>query len=1028
MNDRLGVIDTVLSPLIAEKLLLAEKIQQFLDAGGEINMGEVGTLYPNQLTAIDKLRRFLQDPEADDIGYMVQPTGSGKTLIMALIVKLFDIETLMLVPRVNLLEYTKNELISLGIKAEDIGIVGGGMYEIGRKITLSTYQSHLSRKNDPLYQLHNKNKKFIVCDEAHTALGQQTRAAISDVLVSDNDTEYDDIFSDEELKAQSEGLAEVAHEYEGQAVILGFTATPKLAGKEVGSYFKNEIAREGLVNMIKGGVLAKLRVAQLDGDIQKGTEMIGNKISQEHQANILSRNDAYRKLLDKYEAIFAAMLAEDQIPRAVARCTNIAEANKLADLLRARGFRAELCTSRDEDARTPQQQRLKLARLEDDMLAGRLDVIITVDKLAMGWNFPAANIAIDATASASPAKILQFVGRILRRAKNKKYATLICMSWLVRGSRPKKAQASETDDETDKNPTEKDPDDNPAIEGSGRNQRYDFFRALLDSGEDMNEVFDVLTDESEGRIMCDLEEMQDALPLDVAYFSSAEKVLFDLTAFAKAIGTSLVGLSTGPRHCSVYATCANGETMRLPRYLNNASLAFNVDSRAVALLKLKKLVGVEIAEYLDMDAVYFRCRDCIGADLQGYAEKIGVKVEDLTTNARYSAASICCMNGEEVKWQTYIRRASKAYSVSELDALRSLKLLIGLNAKVYSPMESVYFASTATIKSDLQRYADLAGVHIADLNMSERYATLIAACENGEDVRFDSYLRRAAKVLGLKREAETLLHLKNLIGMERSHPFDMDEVYFRCTDCVRSDLTQYATVAGQSLQELMIHRGYVTCTNNELVSLHTYANRAARALGIESQADALFQLKQLVGVVTLKPIVMDAVYYRCSDCVKADLQKYAKSAGVQVWDLTTTAKHRALYVICANGELVSWQTYLKRAVKVFDAALTTDALRTLIQLSEIEIPSRVEMDQAYFRSKRYVLSDLTLYAQGGGVTIANLKPNPHAAVEATCCNSDVIKFQSYIKRAQVSLGFSKPTEALDFLRKVALSEQVEEGN
>lgn len=113
---------------------------------------------------------------------------------------------------------------------------------------------------------------------------------------------------------------------------------------------------------------------------------------------------------------------------------------------------------------------------------------------------------------------------------------------------------------------------------------------------------------------------------------------------------------------------------------------------------------------------------------------------------------------------------------------------------------------------------------------------------------------------------------------------------------------------------------------------------------------------------------------------------------------------------------------------IVDVALTTDALRKLIQLSAIEIPLRIEMDQTYFRSKRYVLSDLTLYAQGGGVSITNLKPNPHAAVEATCFKSDVIKFQSYIKRAQVALGFSKPTEALDFLKKVALSEQVEEDN
>lgn len=591
------------STFAAEKLALASALGKFLEPTTEISLGDIGTLFPNQLTAINKLYQFLLQPGADDIGYMVQPTGSGKTLIMALIVKLFGVDTLMLVPRVNLLEYTKNELISLGITAEDIGMVGGGYNEVGRKITLSTYQSHLSRVNEVTYSEHNKRKKFIVCDEAHTALGEKTRAAISWVLTEeenivedeggvDDDVEDEDIVDDDELRAQEAGFAQVTRDYEGQAFILGFTATPQLAGKHVKAYFKNEIAREGIVNLMKGGILAKLRVAQLPGDIQKGTEIVGGRITQEQQEKVLSRNEAYKKLLDKYEEIFQLMLEDDQIPRAVARCANIKEAGKLVDLLTARGYRAEVCTSKDEDAKTAVQQKRKLANLESAMLAGKLDVIVTVDKLAMGWNFPLANIGIDATASASPAKIIQFVGRILRRAKNKKYAVLICMEWLVQSARQRNSNLEEAGGNNmppeKGSDTDKDELDEESI--SSRGQRYDFFRALQDSGEAIDEAVSVLRDALGNAIIYKSDNIDAVDRLGSGYFSSAKNIVADLQKYADLGGLPIAEFSTRTPDQSLSIACSNGLIVKWAAYLRYAARAFGLDSTAAALLKLKKVL------------------------------------------------------------------------------------------------------------------------------------------------------------------------------------------------------------------------------------------------------------------------------------------------------------------------------------------------------------------------------------------------------------------------------------------------------
>jgi superfamily II DNA or RNA helicase len=940
MLDTRADIDSINRlPLAEEKLFLANKLGDFLKPTTKISLGDIGNLFPNQLNAINKLYQFLLQPGADDIGYMVQPTGSGKTLIMALIVKLFDVETLMLVPRINLLEYTKNELISLGIAAEDIGIVGGGMNEVGRKITLSTYQSHLSRINEPTYSAHNKRKKFIVCDEAHTALGEKTRASIARVLVDDDDdVEYEDLSADE-FTAQEAGFSQVVRDYQGQAFILGFTATPQLAGKHVNTHFKNEIAREGLVKMISAGILAKLRVAQLPGDIQRGVEIVGRRMTQQQKEKILYRNDAYRKLLDKYEQVFEGMLADDQIPRAVARCTNIEEAKKFADLLTERGYKAELCTSRDADAKTPEQQRLKLAWLEAAMLAGKLDVIITVDKLAMGWNFPAANIAIDATASASPAKIIQFLGRILRRAKDKKYATLICMSWLVQFSSSKKQSNGEAqgDDHADlplDNDPESNDDDHDEKEGSGRRKRYDFFRALLDSGEDIDTALRIFTDESGHSVTCNLDEIQDVMELDAKYFSSPEKVRRDLSTYAYASGIDIAKLTTGKPYRDVSIVCGNGESVTLNRYLIRASQALGLDSSAASLVALKRLIGLEVKKtYLAMDAVYYQCADCVRADLQKYAETLGVGIAQLVLNASFNACSVICQNGEPVKGQRYLRRAMVAFgSESAGSALAKLKKLVGLEIKTYLAMDAVYFQCADCVRADLEKYAQTANVDLVNLNTSPPYMDVGVTCANQELVIWATYLNRAGKALGIESKAQTCVALKKLIGLESKTYIDMDAVYFHCVDCVRGDLQKYAKAAKVSVLKLTTAARYislsVTCANGEEVIWETYYYRAKRALGLATYSAAVIELKKL----TNQYDVLDGAYFAQNEKVKHDLHAYAAAAGIDVDRLSDSSHLREFDAVPANGETIKWGAYLNTAMKALNATTRAEALTVLKRL------------------------------------------------------------------------------------------------
>ena len=142
----------------------------------------------NQLQSVTKLIDFIrQAGHGDRVGYFHQPTGSGKTVLMSLVAKLLGVKTLVLVPKTYLLTQNKEEFLKYGFFAEeDIGLVGGGNYQIGKNITICTYQS-LSK----LVQEENKAAngfELVMCDEAHKGLGPSTMETM-EALVNEEDQE-----------------------------------------------------------------------------------------------------------------------------------------------------------------------------------------------------------------------------------------------------------------------------------------------------------------------------------------------------------------------------------------------------------------------------------------------------------------------------------------------------------------------------------------------------------------------------------------------------------------------------------------------------------------------------------------------------------------------------------------------------------------------------------------------------------------------------------------------------------------------
>lgn len=360
-------------------------------------------------------------------------------MLFGMMARLMDVKTVIFVPRTNLLSQTVDQLTKIvGIPGDQIGIVGGGKNDIGKnkKILVVTYQGHISKmKSSEAYRREIGECELVICDEAHRSLGEMTQKHLKRSEEEDKEVfgEFDDRMTTAEENAENTVLKDLKKYVPKEALTLGFTATPKLEKKDVSDTFKNLIASETHNDMVKAGILVRYKFVHTKGELD--WESMQHKLTEEEEAEMLQEKGAYTKLLTAFKKTQKEIQkSEKRRLRPVAFCVNIKACDDFVIAAENIGLKCRIVTSREASKAGKNVDIIKEAEealLKGGRRKGGIDIIVSVDKLTEGWDFPRADAAIIARASQSPARVIQGAGRTARSYPGKEYSIIFETNWKI---------------------------------------------------------------------------------------------------------------------------------------------------------------------------------------------------------------------------------------------------------------------------------------------------------------------------------------------------------------------------------------------------------------------------------------------------------------------------------------------------------------------------------------------------------------------------------------------------------------------
>jgi len=317
-----------------------------------------------------------RDPGAGRRYRFRHPTASGKTIAAAGFVEAArTLGVLILTHRRLLVTQFHRELTAEGYGERFTdAITKGQALPRTNPVTVQTYAWFARHWND----LDPEAYQLVICDEAHTALGEKTSAAIRS-------------FSD--------------------PIYIGMTATEQLIAKQVSDVFPASIDELPLGDAARRGLIAPLRCLRVPPAAAiSSVPIVGGDFEERALAAVLDHTALNQAAASLYRDRF------ENTP-GIVYAAGVDHAYNLAKEFRAAGLKATAVSGRTP----PVQLAETLAAYE----RGEINILINAMLLAEGWNSPRATVVMHLAPTASKRVYQQRIGRIMRTHPRKEAGVVV---------------------------------------------------------------------------------------------------------------------------------------------------------------------------------------------------------------------------------------------------------------------------------------------------------------------------------------------------------------------------------------------------------------------------------------------------------------------------------------------------------------------------------------------------------------------------------------------------------------------------
>ncbi|MGH2839764.1 MAG: DEAD/DEAH box helicase, partial [Solirubrobacteraceae bacterium] len=329
----------------------------------------------------DQLDEAPDDPNAHKRFWFEHATGAGKTVAaMGFVDASRTGGILILTHRRNLVDQFHGELKDRGYAKRITPALLKGEDNPKGPVTVETYQWFVRNAGNV-----SDAYSIVICDEAHTALGEKTSAAIRD--------------------------------WTGP-IFIGMTATGALIARHVTDLFPTQTSRFDLAQAARRGVISPLRCVRIPPGpgvrtiakvpLRRGE--VDTEFDQEMLAELLDQAPFNIAIADLYKTRF------NGVP-GVVYSAGVRHAYNVAEAFRSFGMKAQAVSGE-----TPKRE---LAEILAAYERGDIDVLVNAQLLAEGWNSPRATVCMHLAPTASKRIYQQRVGRVTRRQPGKEAGIVV---------------------------------------------------------------------------------------------------------------------------------------------------------------------------------------------------------------------------------------------------------------------------------------------------------------------------------------------------------------------------------------------------------------------------------------------------------------------------------------------------------------------------------------------------------------------------------------------------------------------------